>query len=117
MIATLAPSRASSTAARWPTGPVPASTTARLPFRVFCGAACTSHATAAAAVVFDPFESSIAETRKFAKNFCRTAANSASPSAMFEPPTKIAVFFLSFGARVKIVPSTSAPTFAGVTPP
>ncbi|EWS54027.1 hypothetical protein X551_03180 [Methylibium sp. T29] len=68
-------------------------------------------------MVFEPLLSSITDTRKLAKNFLRTALNSASPSAMLDPPTKIAVFFLSFGARVKIAPSTSPPTLAGVMPP
>ena len=109
-----APSLASITAARVPTGPVPASTTARLPLRE---PLCANHATQAAAVVLEPLLSSITETRKPAKNFFFTALNSASPSAMLEPPTKIAVNFLSLGARVKIVPSTSAPTVAGVSAP
>ena len=114
VMATRAPSFASITAARCPTGPVPASTTARLS----CSdRPCASHATPAAAVVFEPLLSSSTETRKLAKNFFFTAFSSASPSAMFEPPTKIAVNFFSFGARVKMAPSTSAPTLAGVTPP
>ena len=115
VMATWQPSRASITAARCPTGPVPASTTARLPCS---GRPWPSQATAAAAaVVLLPLLSSITDTRKPAKNFLRTAFNTASPSAMFEPPTNSAVFFLSFGARVKMAPSTSGPTLAGVMPP
>ena len=111
---TCAPSRLNMKAARIPTGPVPASTTAFLPAS---GAECARQATAAAAVVFDPLLSSITDTRKPAKNFLRTASSSASPAAMSLPPMKIAVNFLSFGARVKIVPSTSPPTLRGSTPP
>ena len=71
-----------------PTGPVPASTTAFLPARLRFLA---MTATPAAAVVLDPLESSITETRKSAKNFFFTALNRASPFAMLLPPTKIAV--------------------------
>ena len=78
---------------------------------------CASQATAAAAVVFEPLQSNITETRNLAKNFFCTAASSASPSAMLPPPMKIAVFFLSLGPRVKIAPSTRPPTFAALTPP
>ena len=49
------------------------------------------------------------------EEFLRTAASSASPSAMLPPPMKIAVFFLSLGPRVKIAPSTRPPTFAALT--
>ena len=69
----------------------------------------------AAAVVFEPFESSITETRNGPKNFFFTAFSSASPLPMSPPPTKIAVFCFSLPPRVKIVPSTSAPTLSGVT--
>jgi len=111
---TVAPSLASITAARVPTGPVPPRMTAFLPFSE---PLCASQATQAAAVVFEPLESSITDTRKFEKNFFLTALNSVSPSAMLLPPMKMAVFFLSFGARVKIAPSTIAPTLCGCTPP
>jgi len=36
---------------------------------------------------------------------------------MLPPPMKIAVFFLSFGPRVKMAPSTSPPTLPAVTAP
>ncbi len=112
VMVTSAPSLASSAAARMPTGPVPASTTAFLPER---GLALASSATPAAAVVLEPLESSITDTRKGPKNFFFTALSSASPLAMSPPPTKIAVNCFSLPPRVKIVPSTSAPTVSGVT--
>jgi hypothetical protein len=68
-------------------------------------------------VVFEPLQSNITDTRNFAKNFARVAASTASPCGMFEPPMKMAVFFLSFGERVNIAPSTKAPTLAALTPP
>jgi hypothetical protein len=74
-------------------------------------------ATAAAAVVLLPLLSSITETRKSAKNFFWIALTSACPSARLLPPTNMAVYFLSLGERVKMVPSTNAPTVSGVTPP
>ena len=109
---TSAPSCASIAAARMPTGPVPASTTAFLPLSFF---ALASSATPAAAVVLEPFGSSITETRNGPKNFFFTALSSASPLAMSPPPTKIAVFCFSLPPRVKIVPSTRVPTLSGVT--
>ena len=115
-MATSAPSFASITVARCPTGPVPARITARLP-ATLPPALLSTHATAAAAVVFEPLLSSITETRKFEKNFLRTAFSKASPAAKLLPPTNSAVCFLSFGARVKIAPSTNAPTLSGVMPP
>ena len=111
---TEAPSEASSTAARCPTGPDPPSTTARLPASERPWA---SQATADEAVVFEPLQSNMIDTRKLPKNLARTAAKSVSPSGMLPPPMKIAVFFLSFGPRVKMAPSTSPPTFFAFTPP
>ena len=80
-----------------PTGPVPASTTAFLPLSFF---ALASSATPAAAVVLEPFESSMTETRNGPKKRFFTASNSASPLPMSPPPTKIAVFCLSLPPRV-----------------
>ena len=70
-------------------------------------AACT---TAATAVVFDPFESSMTDTRIGPKNAFRTAASSRSPAAMSVPPMKMAVLRRSFGPRVKIAPCTRSRT-------
>ena len=109
-----APSMASKIAARCPTGPVPAKTTAFFPAMALLAA---SLATAAAAVVLLPLLSSITETRKLAKNRLWMETNKACPAAILLPPTKMAVFFLSLGARVKMAPSTIAPTFSGVNPP
>ena len=80
-------------------------------------AACCSFATAATAVVFDPFESSMTETRIGPKNALRTAARSRSPAAMSVPPMKMAVLWRSFGPRVKIAPCTRSRTASSVTPP
>ena len=73
--------------------------------------------TAATAVVFEPLESSIVDTRKFAKNAFVAAASSFSPADMSAPPMKIAVFFMSFGLRVKMQPCTRSRTSPSVTPP
>jgi len=81
------PAFANRPAARRPTGPVPAVTTARPPEP----AVLSSLVTAATAVVFDPFESSITETVKGPKNAFRTAFSSRSPALMSVPPMKMAV--------------------------
>ena len=100
---TAAPARPRSPAIRWPTGPVPASTTADSPAS---GASsplprpASMSATAAAAVVFAPFESSITDTRNPPKKCRRTAASSASPAARSLPPMNRAEFFLCAGPRV-----------------
>ena len=60
--------------------------------------------TAAAAVVFAPFESSMTETRIGPKKAFRTSANNASPAATSEPPTKIAVERRSSTPRVNMAP-------------
>ena len=86
---TSTPALASRPAARRPTGPVPAVTTPRRPSPV--PAVCSSLATAATAVVFDPFESSMTDTVNGPKNALRTALSSRSPAAMSVPPMKIAV--------------------------
>jgi len=79
--------------------------------------ACSSFATAATAVVLDPFESSMTETRIGPKNALRTAARSRSPAVISVPPMKIAVLRRSFGPRVKIAPCTRSRTASSVTPP
>ena len=112
---TSAPARARRPAARTPTGPVPAVMTTRRPRR--SPAACCSLTTAATAVVFEPFESSITETRIGPKNAACTAASSRSPAAMSVPPMKMAVLRRSFGPRVKIAPCTRSRTASSVTPP
>ena len=96
---TSAPSRARSAAERIPTGPVPASTTAFLPVTE-PPAALTTSATPAAAVVLEPFESSMQETRNGPKKRFFTAENTRSPAAMSPPPTKIAVDCFSLPPRV-----------------
>jgi len=60
--------------------------------------------TAATAVVFDPFESSMSDTRN-GPNIASTAiASSCSPAVMLVPPIHTAVFLRSFGPRVKRQP-------------
>ena len=61
-------------------------------------------ATAAAAVVLQPFASIIALTRNGPKKAFWTAANSASAVATSVPPTHTAVLRRSAGPRVKIAP-------------
>ena len=111
---TSAPSRVSMTAARWPTGPVPPRMTT---FFSLIPPVLMSLATAAAAVVLLPLLSSMTDTRKSAKNTFCTASSSFSPATISLPPINRAVFFFSFGLRVKMAPSTSARTFSGVQPP
>ncbi len=96
-----------------PTGPVAAVTTAR---RLRTSPACCSLTTAATAVVFDPFESSMTETRIGPKNVSRTTFSNRSPAAMSVPPMKIAVLCRSFGPRVKMAPCTWSRTVSSVTP-
>jgi len=74
-------------------------------------------ATAATAVVFEPFESSIADTVKGLNIAFVAAASSCSPTPMSDPPTKTAVFFKSLGPRVKMQPWIRSRTSASVTPP
>ena len=74
-------------------------------------------ATAATAVVFEPFESSITDTRIGPKNAFFTFASRRSPTDMSVPPMKIAVWWRSFGPRVKIAPCTRSRTASSVTPP
>ena len=70
-----------------PTGPVPAVTTIFFPST--SPSACVILTTAATAVVFEPLESSIIETRNGPKNASCAAASSCSPAAMSVPPMKI----------------------------
>ncbi len=106
---------ASSPAARIPTGPVPAVTTARLPLKSLTAVAIRT--TAATAVVFEPFESSITDTRRGPKTVFFTAASRRSPAAISVPPMKMAVLCRSLGPRVKMAPCTRSRTSFSVTPP
>ena len=76
-----------------------------------------SNTTAAAAVVLQPLGSSMTETRKGPKKALLAASSRLSASGMREPPTKRAVFFRSFGPRVKTAPWTSPWTSASATAP
>jgi hypothetical protein len=76
-----------------------------------------SGSTAAASVVFEPFESIITETRTGPKNVFWTLAATASPAATSLPPTKIAVDARSSPPRVNIAPCTSGTAASGVTLP
>src|SRR2546429_443283 len=87
---TSAPALANSPAARIPTGPVPATIRTRLPRTSPPPAACTILATAATAVVLEPFESSIADTVKGLNIAFVAAASSCSPTAMSAPPLDMA---------------------------
>jgi hypothetical protein len=111
---TVDPSRASSAAARIPTGPVPPRITARVSESVITPA---RRATAAAAVVLQPLASIIALTRNGPKKAFWTAVNSASAAPTSVPPTHTAVCRRSAGPRVKIAPCTSGVTSDAVTPP
>src|SRR5205807_276097 len=91
VIHTSAPALANSPAARIPTGPVPATIKTRLPRTSPPPAACSIFATAATAVVLDPFESSMAETVKGLNIALVAAVSSCSPTAMSAPPTNTAV--------------------------
>ncbi len=108
---TSAPSPAKKAAARSPTGPVPARTTTFLPLTSTTPA---SFATAAAAVVLQPFESSITEFLTGPKKAPFTASMTASPFATSEPPTKTALFFILSPPRVNMTPCTSGTAFSGV---
>ena len=85
------PSFCSSTADRRPTAPRP-STTARLPARL---RAFAIRAIVVAAVVLQPLESSITETRKGPKNAFCTSAKISSPAATSLPPTHTAIVLRS----------------------
>ena len=87
-IRTVAPAPANNRAARTPTGPVPARIVAVAPFNSICRAAAN---TAAAAVVLQPLESIITETRIGPKKTLLIFSIIASPLATSDPPTKIAV--------------------------
>ena len=76
-----------------------------------------SRATVVAAVVLQPLESSIADTRNGPKNASCTSASTASPSPTLEPPTQTARLARSSGPRVKNADCTSPRTASGSTPP
>ena len=97
---TSAPSRRSNSAVRSPTGPTPI-TAARLSFSV---TAPRTRATAAAAVVLEPSESSMIDGLNGLKNSFCAASNTASPSRTLEPPTQKAVLARPSGPRGKIAP-------------
>ena len=99
---TCAPPLARSPATRWPTGPVPPSTSAFLPFTL--PSACSVFTTAATAVVFDPFESSMIDTLNGGNIESTARASSCSPAAMLVPPIQTAVLWRSFGPRVNRQP-------------
>ena len=86
-ITTSQPSFWSSVADRRPTAPRPI-TTARSPER---SRAFAIRAIVVAAVVLQPFESIITETRKGPKNAFCTSSKISSPAATFLPPTHTAV--------------------------
>ena len=98
---------------RSPTGPTPI-TAARFPLSV---TAPRTLATAAAAVVFDPSESSMIDGLNGSKNSFCAASNTASPSRTFDPPTQNAVLARPSGPRGKIAPWTTPSRLSGVTPP
>ncbi len=102
VIVTCAPSRARRPAARCPTGPVPARIRTFLPRR--SPSVSSIFTTAATAVVFDPLESSITETRRGSNMASCAIARSCSPADMLLPPIQTAVFFRSLGPRVKMHP-------------
>jgi hypothetical protein len=70
-----------------------------------------------AAVVLQPLESCITETRKGPKNAFCTAANTSSPAVTRLPPTHTAIVLRSSGPRVKNASCTSPRTASGFTPP
>ena len=110
---TSAPSRRSNSAVRSPTGPTPI-TAARLSFSV---TAPRTRATAAAAVVFEPSESSMIDGLNGLKNSFCAASNTASPSRTLDPPTQKAVLARPSGPRGKIAPCTTSARLSGVTSP
>ncbi len=60
--------------------------------------------TAAAAVVLQPLESSMTETRSGSKNEPTASRRIASPLATSMPPMNTAVFLRSAGPRVNMAP-------------
>ena len=102
VMVTRAPSRASRPAARWPTGPVPARMTTFRPFR--SPSVSSIFTTAATAVVFDPLESSMTDTRRGSNMASCAIASSCSPADMLLPPIQTAVLCRSLGPRVKMQP-------------
>ena len=88
-------------------------TTARLPARL---RAFAIRAMVVAAVVLQPFESSITETRNGPKNAFCTWAKTSSPAATSLPPTHTAIVFRSSTPRVKNASWASARTDSAFTP-
>jgi hypothetical protein len=84
--------------------------------RPFRSSSRASRATVVAAVVLQPLESSIADTRNGPKNASSTAASTSSPAPTLEPPTQTAMFARSFGPRVKNADCTSPFTTSGSMP-
>ena len=117
--ATWVPFPARSRATRWPTGPVPPSTTARhgAAAPVASGMWRPAATTAAAAVVLAPDGSTRTPSLTGPKNVDRIFAATASAAATSEPPTKMAVEARSPPPRVNMPPCTSGTTFSAVTPP
>ena len=107
-MATSQPSCSSRAAARSPTAPAPTITT-----RPFSSTSFASLATAVAAVVLQPLESSMTETLNGPKNACLTCSSTFSPAATLEPPTQTAIVPRSFGPRVKNADWTSPRTALG----
>ncbi len=105
------PSLRSSTADRSPTAPRP-STAARLPARL---RAFAIRAIVVAAVVLQPLESSITETRKGPKNAFCAALKTSSPVLTSLPPTQTAIVSRSSTPRVKKASCTSPRTASGFT--
>ena len=83
-------------------GPVPARMTTFLPVR--SPSASSIFTTAATAVVFDPFESSMIETRSGSNMASCAMASSCSPADMLLPPIQTAVLCRSLAPRVKMQP-------------
>ena len=69
-----------------------------------------------AAVVLQPFESIITETRKGPKNAFCTSAKTSSPAATFLPPTHTAIVLRSSTPRVKKASCASAAADSAFTP-
>ena len=110
---TSASSRRSSSAVRSPTGPTPI-TAAWLPFS---STALRTIATAAAAVVLEPSESSMIDGLNGSKNSFRAASNTASPSRTFDPPTQNAVLARPSGPRGNTAPWTTSSSPSAVIAP
>ena len=107
------PSFWSSVADRRPTAPRPI-TTARSPER---SRALAIRAIVVAAVVLQPLESIITETRNGPKNAFCTSSKISSPADTFLPPTHTAIVARSSGPRVKNASCASPRAASAFTPP